>query len=341
MHIKSLKVFCDVVGRRSFSRAATDNGISQSGASQIVNHLEEGLGVKLIDRSKRPFVLTPEGEVYYEGCRRLVQRYYALEEEVRALHEEVEGRVNVASIYSVGLSYGRRLVDEFTRRHPKAAIHFEHHHPHRVYELVAEHQVDVGLISYAQATRTVKAIHWCEEPMTLVCSPSHPLAQSKSINLNDLNGLEIIGFDRDLKIRRRIDRHLAERGVEVCVRMTFDNIDTIKRAIEVNAGASLLPEPTVRSELHTASLVAIPVRGLDLMRPLGIIHRRGVELGKTARRFVQLVQDLPSPIADGNHSSDSDNEAIEYPENGTSHNRFGDGGDASAAEPASAGNAKR
>jgi DNA-binding transcriptional LysR family regulator len=59
MHLKSLKVFCDVVGRRSFSRAASENGISQSGASQIVNALEEHLRVKLIDRTKRPFVLTP------------------------------------------------------------------------------------------------------------------------------------------------------------------------------------------------------------------------------------------------------------------------------------------
>ena len=87
MHVKSLKVFCDVVGRRSFSRAADENGISQSGASQIVNHLEEELGVRLLDRSKRPFVLTAEGQVYYDGCRRLVQRFYALEEEVRTLSQ--------------------------------------------------------------------------------------------------------------------------------------------------------------------------------------------------------------------------------------------------------------
>jgi len=341
MHIKSLKVFCDVVGRRSFSRAATDNGISQSGASQIVHHLEDSLGVKLIDRSKRPFVLTTEGEVYYEGCRKLVQRYYALQEEVRSLHQEVEGRVNVASIYSVGLSYGRQLVDEFTRRHPKAAIHIEYHHPHRVYELVAEDQVDVGLISYAQATRTVKAVHWCEEPMMLVCSPSHPLAQSESINLADLNGLEIIGFDRDLKIRRRIDRHLAERGVEVCVRMAFDNIDTIKRAIEVNSGASLLPEPTVLRELHTAAFIAVPVRGLDLARPLGIIHRRGVELGKTARRFVQLLQELPSLVANGGNSSHSANDAANGMAKGESLNRIGGAGDAIATRPDPADSIKR
>ena len=84
MHLKSLRVFCDVVRRRSFSRAADENSISQSAASQMVHHLEEHLGVKLIDRSKRPFVLTSEGAEFYEGCRGIVRRYFALEEKVRS-----------------------------------------------------------------------------------------------------------------------------------------------------------------------------------------------------------------------------------------------------------------
>jgi len=113
MQIKSLKVFCDVVSRRSFSKAADDNGMSQSGASQIVHQLEEELGAKLLDRSKRPFVLTPEGTVYYEGCRKLIHRFYALEEEVKTLHDDVAGRVCVASIYSVGFSHLSHYVREF------------------------------------------------------------------------------------------------------------------------------------------------------------------------------------------------------------------------------------
>src|SRR5690349_13957707 len=121
-NLKSLKVFCDVVGRRSFSRAAGENGISQSGASQIVNSLEEHLGVKLIDRTKRPFVLTPEGEVYYEGCRKLVQRYDALEDQVRTLHEEVSGRVRVVSIYSVGLHHMSQYLQQFLAQYPKANV---------------------------------------------------------------------------------------------------------------------------------------------------------------------------------------------------------------------------
>lgn len=289
MHLKSLKIFCDVVGRRSFSRAATENGISQSGASQIVNALEDHLGVKLIDRTKRPFVLTAEGEVYYEGCRKLVQRYFALEEEVRTLHEEVAGRVSIASIYSIGLSHMNRFVQRFLRDYPKANVRVQYQHPRRVYELVETDQVDLGLVSYPRSSRTIKATVWREEPMMLVCAPSHALAQQEQVRLEDLRGAELIGFDSDLEIRQEIDRALAAHGIEVHVAMEFDNTETIKRAVEINAGVSLLPEPTVDREVSAGALVARPLVGVDMLRPIGIVQRRGKELGKTARRFMQLL----------------------------------------------------
>src|SRR5437773_2967980 len=289
MHLKSLKVFCDVVGRRSFSRAASENGISQSGASQIVNALEEHLGVKLIDRTKRPFVLTPEGEVYYEGCRKLVQRYFALEEEVRTLHEEVAGRVSVASIYSIGLSHINRFVQRFLRDYPKANVHVQYQHPRRVYELVETDQVDLGLVSYPRSSRAIKATVWREEPMVVVCAPSNRLAKCDRVGLQDLQGLDMIGFDADLEIRNEIDRALAARGIELRVAMEFDNSETIKRAVEIDAGISILPEPTVDREISAGALVARPLAGIDLKRPIGIIQRRGKELGKTARRFMQLL----------------------------------------------------
>ena len=248
MHLKSLRVFCDVVGRRSFSRAASENGITQSGASQIVHHLEEHLGVKLIDRSKRPFVLTPEGEVYYEGCRGLVQRLYALEDEVRSLRQEVEGRVSVASIYSIGLSHMNRCVQDFLHKHPKAHVRVEYQHPQQVVELVESGQVDLGLISYPKQTRTLKAIPWRDEAMVVVCAPTHPLAGAKSVTLEQLDGREMVGFDEGLQIRREIDRVLSARGVSVHVVMEFDNIETLKLAVEINAGLSVLPGPWLRGK---------------------------------------------------------------------------------------------
>ena len=297
MNLKSLKVFCDVVNRRSFSKAAHNNGLTQSGASQVVHQLEERLGVKLIDRSKRPFVLTAEGEVYYEGCRPIVQRYVALEEEVRTMRQEVAGRVRVASIYSVGLSHMNDFIQYFMGLYPKANIRLDYEHPSRVYDLVENDQVDLGLVSFPKSSRTVAALNWREEPMVFVCSPQNGLASQESIRIEELQGVNMVGFDQGLKIRRAIDRALSAHGVHVTPVMAFDNIETLKRAIEIDAGVSLLPEPTVVREVAFGTLVARPLANESLVRPIGIIYRRGKELGTAARRFIQLLQEHSSPRA--------------------------------------------
>lgn len=313
MHLKSLKVFCDVVGRRSFSRAAEENGISQSGASQVVNQLERELGTKLIDRSKRPFTLTPEGEIYYTGCRKLVERYFFLEERVRTLHDEVAGRVRVASIYSVGLHHMNRYLQQFLTQHPKANVRLEYLHPNRVYDAVENDQADLGLVSYPKSSRTIKALGWRQEPMVLVCAPGHRFAKRPRVTLEEVAGEPIVGFDADLTIRREIDRVLFEYRSELRVVMEFDNIETIKRAVEIDAGVSLLPAPTVLREVETGSLVAVPLSTNELVRPLGIIHRRGKDLGVTARRFIDLLRSEGQTVA---------SESVAQPANG--HRRNGD-----------------
>lgn len=290
LNLKSLKIFCDIVSRRSFSRAAEDNGISQSNASQVVSQLEGHLGVRLIERSKRPLAPTPEGKAFFDGCRKLVAQYDALEDEVRSLHDEVAGRVRVAAIYSVGLHHMSRYVQEFMSRHPKANVRLEYLHPDRVLESVEQGQADVGIVSYPRSTRVIEAEPWREEPMVLVCAAGNPLAGRVQVRLAELHGQRMVSFDPDLVIRHELDRALAAHGAEPVVVMEFDNVETIKRAVEIDAGVAILPEPTVGRELAAGTLCTVRLAGDELVRPLGIIHARGKPLPPTARRFVDLLR---------------------------------------------------
>jgi DNA-binding transcriptional LysR family regulator len=296
MHLRFLKTYCDIVDLGSFSRAAKANGVSQSNASQIVHHLEEQLGVQLIDRSKRPFVVTPEGKRFHEGARVIVQRYDDLEREVRSLHEAAAARLTVASIYSVGLAHMSGLLRQFLGAHPKADVRLEYLHPHRVYEVVDQGQADIGLVSYPEESPSLATIPWRTEPMVLVCYPQHPLAKRRSISLNMLSNEPFVAFQEGLKIRDEIDRALALQKVSVRVALAFDNIETIKRAIEIGAGISLLPEPTVAREIETNTLVQIPLECESIVRSLGIIHRRDRNLSEMAQKFIQLLQAQAEPL---------------------------------------------
>jgi DNA-binding transcriptional LysR family regulator len=307
VNLKSLKVFCDIVSRRSFSKAAADNGLSQSSASQVVGQLEAHLGVRLIDRSTRPPAATREGQIFYEGCRKILAAYEALEDQVRTLHDEVAGRVRVAAIYSVGLHHMSRYVQEFMSRHPKANVRLEYLHPDRVLESVEQGQADIGIVSYPRSTRTLEAEPWRDEPMVLICAPGNPFAGRVQVALGELHGQRMVAFDSDLVIRHELDRALAAASAEPAIVMEFDNIETIKRAVEIDAGVALLPEPTVGRELAAGTLAAVRLAGDELIRPLGIIHARGKPLPPTAERFVELLRghardieaDTPVPAATG------------------------------------------
>lgn len=316
MQFESLQIFCDVVRWSSFSRGAVENGISQSTASQAVHQLEARLGVRLIDRSKRPLVLTPQGRIYYEGCKDLVGRYQELENRVRSLSDEtkVAGKVGVASIYSVGLHHMARFVETYEGRYPEANVRLEYLHPTRVVERVATGDADLGLISYPRKWPDLVVIPWREEEMVLAVPPAHRFAGRASVGVHELSDERFVSFDPDLSIRKALDRFLRHHAVEVQVVFEFDNIENLKRAVEVAAGISILPLPTLAEEIQSSRLKAVRIETDDadfrLTRPLAIIQKRHHNLNPTATHFLEalLEADIAKP-ATGADSTGADSTA--------------------------------
>ncbi|MCS7045209.1 MAG: LysR family transcriptional regulator [Gemmataceae bacterium] len=299
MHLASLKVFCDVARQRSFSQAARVNDLTQSAVSQVISQLERRMRTRLIDRSTRPLQLTALGQAFFEGCQALLAQYDELEASIRSACAEVAGTVRIAAIYSVGLSDMGQYVRRFTARQPKVHIHIDYLHPDEVTHRVVEGIVDLGLVSFPRKTSELAAVPWRDEEMVFVCSPKHPLAGRRAVRPTDLNGHRFVHFDRNLVIRRRIDKFLREQRATVEVACTFDNIENIKQAVAVDAGVALLPAPTVHREVEAGTLVARPLAGCRFVRPLGIIHRRQ-RLSAAARGFMELLLEQGQvPAANG------------------------------------------
>jgi DNA-binding transcriptional LysR family regulator len=183
-----------------------------------------------------------------------------------------------------------RYVQQFARLYPQANIRLSYLHPDRVYESVMNEEADIGLISYPRPGKDLIALPWREEMMVLACPPGHRLAGRSAVAGRDFMGERFVAFDESLTIRKEIDRQLRKHDVDVHVVMAFDNIETIKRAVELQEGVSILPEPAIQNEVRAGTLVAVPLTSPTLIRPLGIIHRRSGELSRTARRFIDLIQ---------------------------------------------------
>jgi len=301
MQFEALKVFCDVARNQSFSRAADANRISQSAVSQIVNQLEKRLGVQLVDRSRRPLQLTHSGKTYYDGCKKLVEQYLEVESAVRngtGNGRALETAVRVGAIYSVGLRNMSQYVQRFVGQQPGVEVNIEYLHPDRVTERVLDGTADFGLISFPEATRKLAAIPWREEEMVVACAPSHPFAAAGGVRIAQLEGQKYVGFNKDLVIRRKVDRFLRDRGVTVEVVLEFDNVENIKQAIEIAAGVALLPAPALEREVRAGTLAAVPLTDARLVRPLGILHRRSPKPSPAAQRFIELLRQPDEPISE-------------------------------------------
>jgi DNA-binding transcriptional LysR family regulator len=293
MDFDRLKLFRDIALSRSVSKGASMNGISQSAVSQYLHDLEQRMGIELLDRGTRPLTVTEAGKLYLEMCRDTLNRRDEFQVALDLLKGQVEGTVRVASIYSVGLSELSRLEKEFLRRYPQARIEVQYLRPEKVYEAVVTDRADIGLLSYPEATKEVTVLPWRQEQMAIAASPYHPLARDSEVSPQDLDGVDFIGFDEDLPIRKDIDRFLREHHVHVNVTLHFDNIQMIKEAVAHGSGVSIMPARVMEEEVAQGRLVPIRIAGFELFRPVGIVHRRKKRFHRAGQALLELLQGSP------------------------------------------------
>ena len=103
MQIESLKVFCDLAETESFTKAAQINSVTQSAVSQQISSLERIFKSLLIERSKKQFRLTREGQVLYDYSKQILQNYASLDSKLQELKDIISGTIRLATIYSIGL----------------------------------------------------------------------------------------------------------------------------------------------------------------------------------------------------------------------------------------------
>lgn len=293
MNLRNTEIFCDIATHRSFSKAAAVRQISQPAVSQALQQLEEDLGVTLINRSQRPIGLTAAGEVYYERCLRWLEDYRQIEDAVHQHSGRVTGRVRVASIYSVGLlqmsAYVRRLKTDY----PDVELTLDYSHPEAIYNRVLRDEVDLGIVSFPRDGGEIGCIPWQDQEMILATAPAHALSGRTSVSLEELDGLDFVAFTADLTIRRKTEKLLKTADVSVTVTHQFDNVETIKRAVEIDLGVALLPLPTLRRELEFGTLHAARLQDVAFYRPLGVVHKRHKHLSRAAEKFVELLHEDP------------------------------------------------
>ncbi|MEI6784239.1 MAG: LysR family transcriptional regulator [Verrucomicrobiota bacterium] len=290
MQIESLKVFCDLAETKSFTKAAQINTVTQSAVSQTISALERRFKSLLIERSKKNFRLTPEGEVFYDYSKRILQTCDALHSKLQEIEDVISGNIRVATIYSIGLHVLPPYVKNFMRSYPTVNVHVEYRRDNQVYENVLGNVVDLGLVAYPTRDARLEIVPIRKDRLVLICHPHHEFAKKKSVKVKALDGQKFINFEHDIPTCKAIDKIFKEHRVSVDQVMQFDNIETVKRAVEIESGVAIVPQVTISEEIAIQTLASVELENGAYTRPLAVIYKKNKVLSPAIKQFIALLK---------------------------------------------------
>jgi LysR family transcriptional regulator, transcriptional activator of the cysJI operon len=298
MQVENFKIFADLVETKSFSKSAKINGITQSAVSQQARAMERHFKTLLIDRSQKQFQLTREGQRVYESAKELLHTYDKLLSELQEMKKVISGTIRISTIYSIGLHELPPYIKRFLHDFPSVNVRVEYRRSNLVYEDILHNSVDFGLVAFPVKQRQIEALPFRNDHLVLITHPQHPLAKRHTeVELRELAGLKFIGFDPDIPTRKAVDQIFRDHKLEIEPVMEFDNIETVKRAVEIDHGVAIVPHATVQQEASVGSLTVLHFKGKDFTRPLAILHRKGRVLTPAMRKFIDILgMNLPEPV---------------------------------------------
>ena len=289
MQIENFKIFADLVETKSFSKSAKINGITQSAVSQQARAMERHFKTLLIDRSQKQFQLTREGQRVYEASKEVLHQYEKLLSELQEMKKVISGTIRISTIYSIGLHELPPYIKRFLHDFPSVNVRVEYRRSNLVYEDILHNSVDFGLVAFPVKARQIEMLPFRDDRLVLITHPSHELARTGEVDLKALAGQKFIGFDPDIPTRKAVDQIFRDNRLEIEPVMEFDNIETVKRAVEIDHGIAIVPQATVLQEAKQGSLAIVPFKGKEFSRPLAILHRKGRVLTPAMKKFIEVL----------------------------------------------------
>lgn len=295
MQIENFKIFADLVETKSFSKAAKLNGITQSAVSQQARSMERHFKTLMIDRSQKQFQLTREGQRVYETAKEILHDYEKLASELQEMKKIISGTIRLSTIYSIGLHELPPYIKKFLTDFPSVNVRVEYRRSNLVYEDILHNAVDFGLVAFPVKMRQIEIVPFREDKLVLICHPEHALSKLKTVDVKQLAPHRFIGFDPDIPTRKAVDNIFRDHKFEIEPVMEFDNIETVKRAVEIDAGIAIVPQATVVQEIRQGTLCSVSFKGKGFSRPLALLHRKGRVLTPAMKKFIDMLEAGPPP----------------------------------------------
>ncbi|HEY3613305.1 MAG TPA: LysR family transcriptional regulator [Gaiellales bacterium] len=295
-HLAALQA---VAEESSFSRAALRLGYAQSAVSQQIAALERAVGLKLIERpgGPKPVSVTEAGEIVLRHADRLLARLGALRADLDQLVAGESGTLRVGTFQSAGARILPGVVREFRARWPEVRVEIREELDESILlEAVAAGALDLTFASASQPVPPqLDSGILLEDRYVLLAPPGSPYRGRTNVELQELDGLDVIEPPKNVSCEQILQRAWAAAGVSRrTVFRTDDNL-TVMRMVGAGIGHALVPELAAEPGLD-ADVEIVPVAGGALVRRIAIYWHRDRYRSRAADTFVEIAREVGAEI---------------------------------------------
>ena len=303
MELHQLRCFATAVEEGGFKRATTRLGLTQPALSYQVKQLEAELGVTLFHRRPTGVSPTQMGRVLYEYAQEMLQSMRRAKRAVQELTGDIVGEVRIGTINSIGIYFLPDFLRKMKEQFPATQPTLLYRSSTEIIDAVLADRVDMALAANPLPDRRLNQELLIEEQISLVCGPGHPFYNRDRIKPSELDRADFINLSLDNPTGELVANYLARLGVYVKEVASTDNMETVKKMVEIGLGLSFLPEMAIRShncpwmdDSDESTLHRIDV-GRKLTRRIVLVTWRNMEVSQAVRTYLDELRKAAQPEA--------------------------------------------
>lgn len=288
MNIRHLKIFQVVCTEGSLTKAAAKLHITQPAISNTISELEAYLDTRLFDRISRKVQLNETGKLFLSKATLLLDLYDDLEHNTKALEENAT--IKIGSSISIANFILPQALHKYEKICPNTPVNVTVENAQSIHNMVIENKVDLGLVEGIVEHKDLIDIPLSSYSLAIVCSPTHPLAQKKTVEIGELAQEKLLLREKGSAIRDVFDSALLLHGLKIEPVWTSVNSEALIMAAKHHLGVTVLPQIKVEQELHSGALIKINVNGLKLSNSNHIIYHRGKYQTNSFKQLIKAIE---------------------------------------------------
>lgn len=293
LNLRQIEIFRAVMTSGTIAGASQMLFVSQPAVSRLLAHTEQRIGFPLFERIKGRLFATPEAKKLFHEVEAVYQSVQRVNNLAHDLAFNRTGILNVVCSPSIGQSLIPQTIANFRGQYPDSKVTFACHSYEHIQERLISHQADIGIISLPLEHPNLEITPLCNNKLVCIMPDTHPLADKKTLSLDDMGQWPMIGYNADSPMGRMIVNYYAKYNKQQTCVVEVGASQNAVSMVEMGVGIALVDEFTVRSAVKYLPIVVRNIEGAPLLQT-NLVHLRYEPYSQLTKSFIHILKDIVS-----------------------------------------------